>query len=175
MGERRALLERIAQKMGAVTHGYGEALIEALPDDLSKWQIQQLETRAQIISAAELTNMKGWRLLKDYAEQTELEEGIRDNAFSAQQSDDRIETIRAFMRYASSTDLSAGELSEHWRSLLQKVKAQNMRCRGTSPWTRTGSSSSRTSWSPSSPSSTSCASFLRERGGGSLVRVTAEI
>ena len=121
---RRALLERIAQKMGAVTHGYGEALIEALPDDLSKWQIQQLETRAQIISAAELTNMKGWRLLKDYAEQTELEEGIRDNAFSAQQSDDRIETIRAFMRYASSTDLSAGELSEHWRSLLQKVKAQ---------------------------------------------------
>ena len=64
--------------------------------------------------------MKGWRLLEDYAEQTELEEGIRDNAFSAQQSDDHVETIRAFMSYARTTDLSASELSEHWRALLRK-------------------------------------------------------
>lgn len=121
---RRALLEQIARRMAGVTSGYGEALMTSLPDDISKWQKQQIEVRAQILSQAELTNPKGWRLLKDYTDLTELEEGIRDNAFSAQQSDDRIQTIRAFLSYTRSTDLSASELSEHWRELLQRVKEQ---------------------------------------------------
>lgn len=121
---RRALLEQIARKMAGVTSGYGEALLAALPEDISKWQRQQIEVRAQVISMAELTDPKGWRLLKEYSELTELEDGIRDNAFSAQQSDDRIQTIRAFLSYARSTDISASELYHHWRALLQKVKEQ---------------------------------------------------
>jgi DNA helicase-2/ATP-dependent DNA helicase PcrA len=121
---RRAELEQMAKSLSGVTDNFADALMKVIPSSLSQWQKQQLEVRAQIISDAELKDPKAWRLLKDYVDLTDLEEGIRDNAFSAQQIDDRLQTIRAFMRYVKETDLTATEMLDHWRQLLRRVKEQ---------------------------------------------------
>jgi len=121
---KRALLEDIARALAHKECDYGEALMAALPQDMSHWQKQQLEVRAQLVSDAECRQPTAWRLFKDYVDLTDLEEGIRDTAFSAQQIDDRLQTVRAFLQYAKSFEGLASDFLTHWRALLKKVKAQ---------------------------------------------------
>lgn len=119
---KRPLLEEIARRMATVEAGYGEALSQAIPQELSKWQQQQLQARAEVIADAEHINQHAWRLVKNYIDQTELEDGIADSAFSAQQIEDRLQTIRAFVRFLRDSGQSSREVWDY----LQGLKAQRL-------------------------------------------------
>ena len=121
---RRAELEATARRVAVATDHFGEALLAAIPEGISQWQKQQLEVRAQLIASAETADMKAWRLLKDYMDLTELEKGIEDAAFSAQQTEDRLQTIKAFLWFVRDTDLNCEDMLAHWKDLLGRLKEQ---------------------------------------------------
>ncbi|WP_430459655.1 ATP-dependent helicase [Thalassolituus sp. LLYu03] len=120
---KRSLLEDIARKAAVADQHFGNALAKAIPEELSKWQRQQLDARAQIIASAEQQAQPAYRILYNYSQQTELEDGIADSAFSAQQVEDKLQTIRAFIRFMR----DSGKDSREAFAYLQELKAQRLR------------------------------------------------
>ena len=119
---KRSLLENLAQQLSVLDKDYGESFAALIPDELSKWQKQQLQARAEILADAEHITQPAWRLLHNYIDQTDLEDGIRDSAFSAQQVEDRIQTIRAFVRFMRDTEKNSREAYGY----LRELKAQRL-------------------------------------------------
>lgn len=119
---RRPLLEQLARELTDCTTNLGVSLKAALPSDINVWQRRQLETRAQLVDAAEHQQMQAGELLASYMEQTDLQQGVEDSAFSAQQIEDRQQTIKAFVRFMKSTKLASHEALA-W---LRELKAQRL-------------------------------------------------
>ncbi|MBM95523.1 MAG: DNA/RNA helicase [Oceanospirillaceae bacterium] len=122
---KRDVLEQLADRLSHETDRLGVALQQAIPKSLSRWQKQQLEVRAELLDSAEFhARLPVQRLLSAYVEQTELEQGIEDSAFSRQQVEDRLQTIRAFVRFMASTRLPANEALAYLRDLQTQRLAQ---------------------------------------------------
>jgi len=119
---KRSVLDGMARQLASAEADYGEALVAAIPDDVSKWQRQQLEDRAAVIANAEHINTSAYRILQDYIDQTELYQGIEDSAFSAQQIEDRLQTIKAFVAFIRSSQQS----SRHAHDYLLELKQQRL-------------------------------------------------
>ena len=119
---KRSVLEDIAAQMSVAEQDLGETLSRVIPDNLSRWQQQQLQARAEILADAEHISQPAWRLLQNYISATELEEGISDSAFSAQQIEDRLQTIRAFVRFMR----DSGQDSREAFTYLQDLKARRL-------------------------------------------------
>ncbi len=119
---KRNLLEKMATRLAQVTENFGDALREAVPDEISKWQGFSLQARAEVLNNAEHVAMPAHLLLQQYIDRTELEDGIADSAFSAQQIEDRLQTIKAFVRFMRET----GESSRTAFAYLQQLKAQRL-------------------------------------------------
>ncbi len=132
---KRALLEDMAENISQHDSDLSQALWDAIPKDISKWQRQQLEDRGQVIEAAEMASvgkvssgkngfgkreLKAWQLAQQYINATELYEGIKDSAFSAQQIEDRSETIKAFVRFLKITNKPANEIYAYLHELKQR-------------------------------------------------------
>jgi DNA helicase-2/ATP-dependent DNA helicase PcrA len=121
---KRQVLEDLARHLAQVDNNLGEAMFRAIPDSLSQWQKQQLEARAQVLANAEVGKLSAYRLLKDYVDLTEFEQGIEDSAFSAQQIEDRLQTIRAFLRFIRELDKSSEDTLAYLRELRQQRREQ---------------------------------------------------
>ncbi|GGY45760.1 DNA helicase [Bacterioplanes sanyensis] len=121
---RRPALEALAQKLASVDQSLGEALQQALPGELNKWQAQQLTRRAEVLSSAEHVNVKAHRLVEDYIHATDLYQGMADSAFSAQQIEDRTHTIRAFVRFLRDADIAANQAWDYLQQLRQQRLSQ---------------------------------------------------
>lgn len=132
---KRALLEDMAENISQHDGDLSQALWDAIPKDISKWQRQQLEDRGQVIEAAEMASvgkvgggkggfgkreLKAWQLAQQYINATDLYEGIKDSAFSAQQIEDRSETIKAFVRFLKTTNKPANEIYTYLNELKQR-------------------------------------------------------
>ena len=143
---KRALLEDMAENISQHDNDLSQALWDAIPKDISKWQRQQLEDRGQVIEAAEMASiiktkagveagsgsedksksgfgkreLKGWQLAQQYINATDLYEGIKDSAFSAQQIEDRSETIKAFVRFLKTTNKPANDIYAYLNELKQR-------------------------------------------------------
>ncbi len=121
---KRDVLEQLADQLSSNTEHLGVALQHAIPSHLSRWQQRQLEARAHILDSAEYHGrLPVQRLLNAYIDQTELEQGIEDSAFSRQQVEDRLQTIRAFVRFMADTRLPAEEALGYLRSLQAARRA----------------------------------------------------
>jgi DNA helicase-2/ATP-dependent DNA helicase PcrA len=126
---KRALLEDMAENISQHDSDLSQALWDAIPKDISKWQRQQLEDRGEVIEAAEMASiantpdeskpkpshtktreLKAWQLAQQYINATDLYEGIKDSAFSAQQIEDRSETIKAFVSFLRVTNKPANQI-----------------------------------------------------------------
>src|SRR5690554_3261929 len=55
------VLVQIAMQMATVSHDYGAALEQLIPDNLSKWQKEKLKTKANILSDAEHIKTSAYR------------------------------------------------------------------------------------------------------------------
>jgi DNA helicase-2/ATP-dependent DNA helicase PcrA len=64
--------------------------------------------------------LKAWQLAQQYINATDLYEGIKDSAFSAQQIEDRSETIKAFVRFLKTTNKPANEIYAYLHELKQR-------------------------------------------------------
>ncbi len=137
---KRALLEDMAENISQHDSDLSQALWDAIPKDISKWQRQQLEDRGQVIEAAEMAftelveenkkshtpsshtkkrELKAWQLAQQYINATDLYEGIKDSAFSAQQIEDRSETIKAFVSFLRVTNKPANQIFDYLHELKQ--------------------------------------------------------
>lgn len=121
---RRPLLENMARQLAGTTVRMGAALQCLLPTEMNRWQQKQLETRAELIDSAEHQEQLAWKLLKEYMDQTELLKGVADSAFSAQQIEDRQQTLRAFVRFMKQTGLMARDALAWLRQLRDQRKVQ---------------------------------------------------
>lgn len=122
---KRDVLEQLADRLSSTKERLGVALQEVIPDSLSRWQKQQLNARAELLDSAEYqSHLPVQRLLSAYIDQTELEQGIEESAFSRQQVEDRLQTIRAFVRFMANTGLPAEEALEYLRTLQQQRREQ---------------------------------------------------
>ena len=146
---KRALLEDMAENISQHNSDLSQALWDAIPKDISKWQRQQLEDRGQVIEAAEMAStelpesktasklegqldakpshtkkreLKAWQLVQQYINATDLYEGIKDSAFSAQQIEDRSETIKAFVSFLRVTNKPANQIYDYLQELRQRHK-----------------------------------------------------
>ncbi|MFT7411066.1 MAG: DNA helicase-2/ATP-dependent DNA helicase PcrA [Oleispira sp.] len=136
---KRALLEDMAENISQHDSDLSQALWDAIPKDISKWQRQQLEDRGEIIEAAERASiantpdesqpkpshtkareLKAWQLAQQYINATDLYEGIKDSAFSAQQIEDRSETIKAFVSFLRVTNKPANQIYAYLQELKQR-------------------------------------------------------
>lgn len=119
---KRSVLEQIARQVSRAEAEYSDALVEAIPKELSKWQREQLVARAQVIATAEHVNTSAYRVLQDYIDETDLYQGIEDSAFSAQQIEDRQQTIKAFVRFIKDGQQSSRDVHDY----LLELKAQRL-------------------------------------------------
>lgn len=134
---KRALLEDMAESISQHDGDLSQALWDAIPKDISKWQRQQLEDRGQVIEAAEMASigkvsnnksgfgnreLKAWQLAQQYINATDFYEGIKDSAFSAQQIEDRSETIKAFIRFLKTTNKPANQIYAYLNELKERHK-----------------------------------------------------
>jgi DNA helicase-2/ATP-dependent DNA helicase PcrA len=136
---KRALLEDMAENISQHDSDLSQALWDAIPQDISKWQRQQLEDRGQVIEAAEMASianvaeqseeklshtkvreLKAWQLAQQYINATDLYEGIKDSAFSAQQIEDRSETIKAFVSFLRVSNKPANQIYAYLQELKQR-------------------------------------------------------
>jgi DNA helicase-2/ATP-dependent DNA helicase PcrA len=136
---KRALLEDMAENISQHDSDLSQALWNAIPKDISKWQRQQLEDRGQVIEAAEMASianvaeqseeklshtkvreLKAWQLAQQYINATDLYEGIKDSAFSAQQIEDRSETIKAFVSFLRVSNKPANQIYAYLQELKQR-------------------------------------------------------
>ena len=146
---KRALLEDMAESISQHDSDLSQALWDAIPQDISKWQRQQLEDRGQVIEAAEMAStelsesktdaqleghpevqpkpshtkkreLKAWQLAQQYINATDLYEGIKDSAFSAQQIEDRSETIKAFVSFLRVSNKPANQIYAYLQELKQR-------------------------------------------------------
>ncbi|WP_419811453.1 ATP-dependent helicase [Bacterioplanoides sp.] len=117
---KRSVLEKIAKQLALVDKDYGEAFVAAIPSELSKWQRDQLEDRAAVIANAEYINTSAYRIIQDYIDQTDLYQGIEDSAFSAQQIEDRQQTIKAFVAFIRDSQQVAKQAHDYLLELKQQ-------------------------------------------------------
>ena len=117
-------MQDIARSAVHLSDQPGVAIRKALPENLSNRQADQLLARSRVLDDALSGRFSVDRLLQKYFDTTDMEEGIRDGAFSAQQVDDRLETIKAFIRYLKNLKLSSNEGWAHWQALREKQQSQ---------------------------------------------------
>lgn len=118
------VLVQIAMQMATVSHDYGAALEQLIPDNLSKWQKEKLETKANILSDAEHIKTSAYRIVENFIEYTDLFDDIVDNSFSAQQADDQIQTIAAFASFIKESQQPSNSVYYFLKELKQKNKNQ---------------------------------------------------
>ena len=119
---KRSVLEQIAKQTAQASDEFGEALITAIPAEISKWQKEQLEARAAVIANAEHINTSAYRIIQDYIDESDLYQGIEDSAFSAQQIEDRRQTIKAFVAFIRESQQAAANAHDY----LLELKAQRL-------------------------------------------------
>ncbi|GLQ31786.1 ATP-dependent helicase [Litoribrevibacter albus] len=123
---RRKVLLQIAQLAAQFGDQPGKSIRSVMPDNLSNRQADQLLARSRLLDQSQTDRFTSDQLLQKFFNITDMEEGIRDSAFSAQQVDDRLETVRAFMRYFRGLQLPSKDGWSHWQSLREKRQSSNV-------------------------------------------------
>ena len=119
------VLKNLAQQLATATDHFSDVLLEHVPSDLNSWQKRSLETRAEILADIEHISLTAHALANQYVQQTELYKGLTDNAFSAQQADDQIQTIQAFLSFLQTTPMSAAEAYDYLLGLKKQRQQQH--------------------------------------------------
>jgi DNA helicase-2/ATP-dependent DNA helicase PcrA len=94
------------QKLAGQLEGQSETLLENKPKP----------------SHTKKRELKAWQLAQQYINATDLYEGIKDSAFSAQQIEDRSETIKAFVSFLRVTNKPANQIYGYLQELKQRHK-----------------------------------------------------
>lgn len=117
---KREDLDNIAKVMVKHKSRLNIALLNAIPEGLSKWQQQQLADRAEVLFAAEKAKKTAKDLYDYYIDMLDYYNGIRELAFSAKQVEDKISTIKAFVHYCGVQKIASKALNQHLSDLKER-------------------------------------------------------
>lgn len=117
---KRSLLEQVAYVMGQTESNFSQFFSQQKFDDLSTWQLTQIETRIELAHLAEGNRIKAHQLMNRHVRETDFYKGLSDSAFSKQQVDDRVATVQAFVRFVAKLNASPAQVHQH----IQQLKAR---------------------------------------------------
>ncbi len=128
VGLKEPELNHLAQFLAGFGEGWGERLLAMDFEALSPMAGRKLRKLGETLVALARFRGKVSELIRQYADKTELFDGIRSLALTHETADERIDTITGFQHYLDSLDVGADEALAHLRTL--KSQARNSRDEG---------------------------------------------
>jgi len=120
---RKVVVDDLLGRLGNVAHDTARQLRNALPDNLASFQADQLLERARLIQRAEEGRVSASELVSGWLLGTDYLNALRDNAFSAQQVDDQVATVTAFVDFIAAQRWPSSEAGDHLRALQEQRRA----------------------------------------------------
>jgi DNA helicase-2/ATP-dependent DNA helicase PcrA len=119
---KKSIIDSLVKELTPFSKGLGQALRNAIPDSLSKYQAEQLLERARWIEKAERANILAFDLIAGWVQATDYYDALKDNAFSVAQVDDQIATVKAFARFLRQNKWPASQATDHLAELLERKR-----------------------------------------------------
>ncbi|MFY0663858.1 MAG: ATP-dependent helicase [Natronospirillum sp.] len=117
----RDILKQMATRLASATSGLGKHFMAQLPPKCSHWQQEQLALRGSVIQLAEQPNTTAKQLVSAWLNNTDYLNALASGAFSAQQSDEQKETVKAFLSFLQQNDRPAAE-ADAWLQDIQSAQ-----------------------------------------------------
>ena len=95
------LLKQLCQSLSFNSHGYGELLLQSIPSELKQFQQRKLERLARVFAKIENKDASSTDILRYYADETELYEGIRSLSFNHEQAEEKVRSIASIIAFVS--------------------------------------------------------------------------
>lgn len=125
VGLKEPELNHLAQFLAGFGDGWGERLLAMDFDAVSPMPARKLRKLGETLRALDQFRGPVSELISQYAERTELFDGIRSLALTHETADERIDTVRGFQHYLAGLDVNATDALAHLRTL--KTQAQKSR------------------------------------------------
>lgn len=114
-------LEQLARFLSGFSEGWHERLLALDFDALAPMAARKLRKLGET-----LTRLNGHKgpvsdVISRYADDTELNEGIRSLALTHESAEERIETVQGFRAYLASLDLDASGALDHLKALKEQA------------------------------------------------------
>lgn len=121
---RKVVVDDLLGRLAGVASDTARHLRNALPDNLASFQADQLLERARWIQRAEDGQASASELVSGWLIGTDYLNALRDNAFSAQQVDDQVATVSAFVDFIAAQRWRAREAGDQLRALQEQRRAR---------------------------------------------------
>jgi DNA helicase-2/ATP-dependent DNA helicase PcrA len=121
VGLKEPELEQLARFLSGFSEGWHERLLALDFDALAPMAARKLRKLGEVL--AQLNGHKGpvSEVISQYAEATELNEGIRSLALTHESAEERIETVQGFRAYLASLKVDASGALDHLKALKQQA------------------------------------------------------
>ncbi|WP_416234168.1 ATP-dependent helicase [Marinobacter sp. JSM 1782161] len=122
VGLKEAELQNLAQMLARFEGQWGARLLDLDFDSLGPMPARKLRKLGQCLQTLDGYSGRAHTLVKRYAEDTELFDGIRSLAMTHEAADERIETVRGFQAYLYGLDCGVGEALAHLDTLRDQAR-----------------------------------------------------
>ncbi|TCS44072.1 DNA helicase-2/ATP-dependent DNA helicase PcrA [Reinekea marinisedimentorum] len=96
---KKSIVDELISRLAGVSREWGQALRNAIPNTVSKYQSEQLFERARWIEKAERAQGEASLVLYGWLQGTDYLASLKDNAFSVAQVEDQVATVKAFVSF----------------------------------------------------------------------------
>lgn len=122
---KKAIIDQLVRQLAPVTVNWGQALRNAVPDNLSRFQSEELFERARWIEKAERGQGDAYTVLQGWVQGTDYYAALRDSAFSAAAVDDQKATLQAFLSFVRAHRWSLAEGAGELKRLVDRARSQS--------------------------------------------------
>lgn len=121
VGLKEGELNDLAGFLARFDRHWGARLLALEFDALTPMPARKLRQLGETLTALERFNGPVSALIREYAERTDLFDGIRSLALTHDAANERIDTVRGFQQYLAGLAMNAPDALEHLRSLRQQA------------------------------------------------------
>ena len=119
-------LKQLCQVLSYNDQYFGEQLLQTIPSDIKQFQQRKLQKLAKVFAKIENKQAPSADILKHYAEETELYEGIRSLSFNHEQAEERIRSISSIMTFVSKQGKHPVDVLKLLDKLAKKAEYQHL-------------------------------------------------
>tara|TARA_R110001592_G_scaffold42654_4_gene138500 strand:- start:12453 stop:14717 length:2265 start_codon:yes stop_codon:yes gene_type:complete len=94
-------LKQLCQVLSQNDQNYGEQLLQSIPSEIKQFQQRKLERLAKLFARLENTKSSSSEVLRHYADETELYDGIRSLSFNHEQAEEKVRSIASIIAFVS--------------------------------------------------------------------------
>jgi DNA helicase-2/ATP-dependent DNA helicase PcrA len=117
---KKAIVDQLVKDLSSVNSNWGQALRNAVPTSLSKYQSEALFERARWIEKAERSSGDAYPVISGWLQATDYVSSLKDNAFSAAQVEDQIATVKAFAIFVRQSRWSLSNGADALAELIKR-------------------------------------------------------